>query len=190
MMVQPQIRDREATLRSLLEDRILLLDGAMGTMVQALDLDEAAVRGDRFADHPIDLKNFVDVLCLTQPEAVTEIHRKYLLAGADIVTTNTFGASPVGMEEFQLPPEVGPRNQLSGGAVCAARRATRWRHSFPGGHGSSPDRLARRPNRRQSPPTSKTPATAVQRSIKWPRPTTSRWPRWSRRVSTSCCRKR
>ena len=84
-------------LQELLASRILVLDGAMGTMVQALKLDEAAIRGDRFAGHTKDLKNFVDVLCLTHAESVTEIHRRYLDAGADIVETNTFGASTVGI---------------------------------------------------------------------------------------------
>ncbi len=124
MIVNPQTRDCEATLRSLLDDHILFLDGAMGTMVQALSLDETAVRGKRFAHHPVDLKNFVDVLCLTQPTAVTEIHRQYLLAGADIVTTNTFGASPAGMEEFQLPPDAVA--EINHAAVqCARARSKR-----------------------------------------------------------------
>ncbi len=116
-----QVRDCETTLRSLLDDRILLLDGAMGTMVQALNLDEAAVRGERFADHPVDLKNFADILCLTQPEAITEIHWKYLQAGADIVTTNTFGTSPVGVEEFRLSDAV--MREINMAAVNCARRA-------------------------------------------------------------------
>ncbi len=90
-------------LDSLLAERILLLDGAMGTQIQALGLDEAAVRGERFAGHHKDLKNFADILCLTHPQAVADIHRRYLAAGADIVETNTFGASPIGMEEFELP---------------------------------------------------------------------------------------
>jgi 5-methyltetrahydrofolate--homocysteine methyltransferase len=93
-------------LESLLDERILILDGAMGTMVQRLKLDDAQVRGERFARHPKDLSRFVDILCLTRPNDVTNIHRAYLAAGADIIETNTFGASLVGMEEFQLPPEL------------------------------------------------------------------------------------
>ena len=93
----------------------------MGTQVQALGLDEAAVRGERFADHHKDLKNFADILCLTHPEAVTDIHRQYLAAGADIVETNTFGASPVGMEDFALPLELVREINLA--AVACARRA-------------------------------------------------------------------
>ena len=113
--------DKTDLLDSLLAERILLLDGAMGTQVQALGLDEAGVRGERFADHHKDLKNFPDILCLTRPNEVTEIHRRYLAAGADIVETNTFGASLVGMEEFALPNEL--VREINAAAVACARRA-------------------------------------------------------------------
>ena len=104
-------------------DRIVILDGAMGTMVQALGLQEADIRGDRFRDHQADkdLKNFGDVLCLTQPDAVTEIHRRYFAAGADIVTTNTFGASPLGVREFGLADDLVP--ELNHAAVRCAKAA-------------------------------------------------------------------
>ena len=108
-------------LNSLLEERVLLLDGAMGTQVQALGLDEAGMRGERFAEHHRDLKNFADILCLTRPDDVTDIHRRYLAAGADIVETNTFGASPVGMEEFDLPLELVA--DINAAAVKCARIA-------------------------------------------------------------------
>lgn len=110
--------------RELVNQRILVLDGAMGTMVQRLKLDEAGVRGERFADHDPtkDLKNFTDILCLTHPESITDIHRRYLEAGADIVETNTFGASPVGMEEFALPNEL--VREINFAAVACARKAT------------------------------------------------------------------
>lgn len=85
-----------------LDERILVLDGASGTMIQALALDEDAIRGDRFAGHHKELKNFGDLLCITRPEDITNIHREYLEAGADIIETNTFGASPAGMEDFEL----------------------------------------------------------------------------------------
>ena len=80
-------------LKDELSRRILVLDGAMGTMVQALGLDEESMRGDRFRDHHKDLNRFSDILCLTRADDQVEIHRKYLQAGADIVSTNTFGAS-------------------------------------------------------------------------------------------------
>ena len=113
--------DKTDLLESLLEERILLLDGAMGTQIQALGLDERGARGERFARHHKDLKNFADILCLTNPQAVTEIHRRYLAAGADIVETNTFGASPIGMEEFELPLEL--VREINAAAVACARRA-------------------------------------------------------------------
>jgi 5-methyltetrahydrofolate--homocysteine methyltransferase len=113
--------DNTELLESLLNDRILLLDGAMGTQIQALGLDERGVRGERFAGHHKDLKNFADILCLTHPNEVTEIHRRYLAAGADIVETNTFGASPIGMDEFDLPNEL--VREINAAAVAVARRA-------------------------------------------------------------------
>jgi 5-methyltetrahydrofolate--homocysteine methyltransferase len=114
-------RDSTAQLESLLEERILILDGAMGTQIQDLKLDEAAIRGERFRDHDRDLKNYADILCLTRAADITEIHRHYLAAGADIVETNTFGASRVGMEEFNLPLELVLEINLA--AVACARKA-------------------------------------------------------------------
>ncbi|MFM7842905.1 MAG: methionine synthase, partial [Planctomycetota bacterium] len=104
-----------------LDRRILILDGAMGTMIQALRLTEQDVRGDRFGTHPKDLARFADILCLTQPAAITQIHRQYLEAGADIVETNTFGASFVGMEDYDLPRELVREINLA--AVRCARQA-------------------------------------------------------------------
>jgi 5-methyltetrahydrofolate--homocysteine methyltransferase len=115
------VPDRTDQLESLLSERILLLDGAMGTQVQALGLDERAVRTERFSSHHKDLKNFADILCLTHPKDITEIHRRYLAAGADIVETNTFGASPIGMEEFELPNEL--VREINSAAVKLARQA-------------------------------------------------------------------
>jgi 5-methyltetrahydrofolate--homocysteine methyltransferase len=113
---------RSELLQQSLSDRILILDGAMGTMVQALALNEQQMRGQRFESHHKDLKNFTDILSLTHPESLVEIHRQYLQAGADIVSTNTFGASPVGMEEFELPLELVA--EINQSAVQCARRAT------------------------------------------------------------------
>jgi 5-methyltetrahydrofolate--homocysteine methyltransferase len=126
------IIDKTDLLHSLLEERILVLDGAMGTQIQALELDEEAVRGERFADHHKDLKNFADILCLTHPEAIYEIHRRYFAAGADIVETNTFGASPIGMDEFVLPLELVDEINLA-----AAQLACRARDEF---NEKTPDR--------------------------------------------------
>src|SRR5687768_14342352 len=108
-------------LQSLLAERILILDGAVGTMIQRYQLTEEQVRGDRFHGHHKDLVRFSDILCLTHPEKITEIHRQYLAAGADIVETNTFGASLVGMDEFDLPREL--IREINVAAVRCARRA-------------------------------------------------------------------
>ena len=85
-----------------LSRRILVLDGAMGTMIQRLGLDEADFRGARFADHPSSLKGNNDLLVLTRPEAIAGIHRAYLEAGADILETNTFNATTVSMADYGL----------------------------------------------------------------------------------------
>ncbi|MDZ4659496.1 MAG: methionine synthase [Bythopirellula sp.] len=114
-------RDSSAILENLLEERILILDGAMGTQIQALGFDEQAIRGERFLGHDRDLKNFADILCLTHPAEITDIHRRYLAAGADIVETNTFGASPVGMDEFNLPLAL--VEEINAAAVVCARQA-------------------------------------------------------------------
>src|SRR6056297_3986005 len=108
-------------LSELLDQRILLLDGAMGTTVFAMGLSESSMRGGYLEDHHKDVKNFVDILSLTCPEAVTEIHRRFLAAGADIIETNTFGSSPLGMEEFELPGSM--MREINLAAVACARRA-------------------------------------------------------------------
>lgn len=86
----------------LLSERILILDGAMGTMIQRYKPTEADYRGKRFQSHPIDLKNAGDVLVLTQPGMIAEIHRQYLSAGADIIETDSFNANTISLEEFGL----------------------------------------------------------------------------------------
>jgi 5-methyltetrahydrofolate--homocysteine methyltransferase len=90
------------TLHDVLRDRIAILDGAMGTMVHALGLDEQGFRGEQFREHGRDLKNCIDVLTLTQGDAIRGIHAAYLEAGADIVETNTFGATSVALADFGL----------------------------------------------------------------------------------------
>ena len=77
-------------LEELLNERILFLDGAMGTMIQRYKLDEKDFRGDLFADHEIDLKGNNDLLSITRPEIISGIHNEYLNAGSDIIETNTF----------------------------------------------------------------------------------------------------
>ena len=89
-------------LQTLLAERILLLDGAMGSLIMDAKPTEADYRGERFKDHSIDLKNANDILVLTQPGIIEDIHRRYYEAGSDIVETNTFNANVISMEEFGL----------------------------------------------------------------------------------------
>jgi 5-methyltetrahydrofolate--homocysteine methyltransferase len=102
-MAQP---NRTEELRRLLDQRILVLDGAMGTQIQTYGLDERAFRGERFAEHPRDLKGASDVLSITNPAVLDEIHRKYLAAGADIIETNTFNAQAISFADYDLQPYV------------------------------------------------------------------------------------
>ncbi|MCX7401806.1 MAG: methionine synthase [Planctomycetia bacterium] len=119
MPTQPRSA-RLAQLQSLLAHRIAVLDGAMGTMVHALELDEQGFRGERFGDHPKDLKNCIDVLTLTQGDAIRGIHAAYLKAGADIVETNTFGATSMALADFGLSDYVREMNLT---AARLARKA-------------------------------------------------------------------
>lgn len=90
------------TLTDAARKRILIIDGAMGTMIQRYGLSERDFRGDRFQEHPCDLKGDNDLLCLTRPDIIEAIHRAYLEAGADIIETNTFNATRLSQAEYQL----------------------------------------------------------------------------------------
>ena len=96
------ISDRESLLRDALSQRILLLDGAMGTMIQSYKLEEADFRGERFQQHPCDLKGNNDLLSITKPEIIGAIHAAFLDAGADIIETNTFNSTSVAMADYQM----------------------------------------------------------------------------------------
>ncbi len=109
--------DVATTLRELLRRRILVLDGAMGTMIQRHGLGEADFRGARFADHPHDLKGDNEVLALTRPDVVAGIHDLYLAAGADIIETNSFSSTAIAQADYRLEPVVHELN------VAAARLA-------------------------------------------------------------------
>jgi 5-methyltetrahydrofolate--homocysteine methyltransferase len=89
-------------IKSELEKRILVLDGAMGTMIQRCKLREGDFRGDRFADHAVNLKGCNDVLNLVRPDIISDIHRQYLEAGADIIETNTFNSTSVSLTDYKL----------------------------------------------------------------------------------------
>ena len=88
------------TIQQLLDERILVLDGAMGTMIQRYGLTEEDFSGERFRELPGQQKGNNDLLCLTRPDVIEEIHRKYLQAGADIIETNSFNATPVSMADY------------------------------------------------------------------------------------------
>jgi len=93
---------RGAALAAILQQRIAIIDGAMGTMIQRHKLGEADFRGERFAAHGKDLKGNNDLLVMTRPEVIREIHAQYLAAGADIIETNTFGATSIAQEDYGL----------------------------------------------------------------------------------------
>src|SRR3990172_8722490 len=93
---------RIAALKEAAKHRILILDGAMGTMIQRYRLDEAGYRGTRFKDHRHDLKGNNDLLVLSQPKIISEIHDAYLEAGADIIETNTFNAQSISQSDYGL----------------------------------------------------------------------------------------
>src|SRR6184192_1375224 len=126
-MPQP---DRTAELHDLLRRRILILDGAMGTMIQRYTRDEAAYRGERFASHPRDLRGANDILCLTRPDVIEEIHRQYLEAGADIIETNTFNAQAISLADYGM--EALGYEISKAGAQCGRRAADAFMAANPG----------------------------------------------------------
>lgn len=94
--------NRKEELKALLQQRIMIIDGAMGTMIQRYRLEEKDYRGERFADWHVDLKGNNDLLCLTQPQIITAIHKEYLDAGAHILETNTFNAQRVSLADYEM----------------------------------------------------------------------------------------
>ena len=101
-------------LRQALSERILVLDGAMGTMIQRHGFGEADFRGERFAEWPTDVQGNNDLLSITQPDAIHGIHSAYLEAGADIIETDTFNANSIGLGEFGLDHMVAEVNGAAG----------------------------------------------------------------------------
>lgn len=102
------------TLKEILQERILVLDGAMGTMIQRYNLDEAGYRGERFSDYHRDIKGNNDLLSITQPDIIAEIHKEYLEAGADIVETNTFSATSIAQADYEMEDLAYELNLASG----------------------------------------------------------------------------
>jgi len=122
--VKPIAYTRGQALPGLLQQRIMVIDGAMGTMIQRYKLSEADYRGTRFADHPRDLKGNNELLQFTRPDVIEEIHRAYLAAGADLIETNTFGATSVAQDDYGLAAVAREMN------VEAARLAVRAARSY------------------------------------------------------------
>ena len=106
-------------LGSLVRERILILDGAMGTMIQQYNLTEEDFRGERFSQIPGQMKGNNDLLCLTRPDVIQDIHRKYLAAGADIIETNTFSSTRVSMADYHVQDYV---REMNLAAVRLARK--------------------------------------------------------------------
>ncbi len=109
-------------IRKELDKRILVIDGAMGTMIQRYKLEEQDYRGEQFRDWPTDVKGNNDLLSITRPDIITAIHRQYLEAGADIIETNTFSSTSIAMADYQMQSLV---HELNTAAVHCARQAIR-----------------------------------------------------------------
>ncbi len=117
------------SIQETLKKRILIIDGAMGTMIQRHKLTEADYRGTRFANWPSDLKGNNDLLCITQPAIVTGIHLQYLEAGADIVETNTFSSTSIAMADYDMQDLAYELNVAA--AKCAREAITQYKSKHP-----------------------------------------------------------
>jgi 5-methyltetrahydrofolate--homocysteine methyltransferase len=107
-------------IRKALEERILIIDGAMGTMIQRHKLEDKDYRGERFKDWPSDIKGNNDLLSITQPAIITGIHKQYLAAGADIIETNTFNAQRISMADYHMEELC---TEINIAAVACAKKA-------------------------------------------------------------------
>src|SRR3989442_2593102 len=118
-------------IEKLLAERIVILDGAMGTMIQQYKLAAADYRGAQFANHASDLKGNNDLLCLTKPEVIEEIHTQYLEAGADIIETNTFNSQSISQADYGLEHIIYDLNLAA--AKVARRAAAKFENRFVAG---------------------------------------------------------
>ncbi len=173
---------RGAALPALLARRIVIIDGAMGTMIQRYKLGEADYRGERFVDHPKDLKGNNELLQLTRPDVMREIHDAYLAAGADIIETNTFGATSIAQEDYGLAAR-GARDERGRRAHRARgrRRGEHARRAALRGRRAGPDAAHRQHQPRRQRP------RRAQRELRrsCARPTTSR-PRACSKAASTC----
>ena len=116
------MKAERADIREEIKKRVLVLDGAMGTLIQAYQLSEKDFRGKLFENHPVDLKGCNDLLCLTRPDVIAEIHEKYLEAGADIIETNTFNATSVSLADYKLEAQVYAINKAAAEIASASAK--------------------------------------------------------------------
>ena len=121
---------RIAALHRAARERILVLDGSWGVMIQRRELSEAGFRGERFADHPVQMKGNNDILCLTRPDIVANLHDQYFAAGADITETNTFSATTIAQDDYRLDADAVWDINLEG-AKLARASADRWTAQEP-----------------------------------------------------------
>ena len=122
--------EKSQTLEHLFYERIVILDGAMGSMIQTYPLTEQDFRGAQFAKHPQDLKGNNDLLCLTRPDVIEEIHSRYFAAGADVVETNTFSSTSIAQADYHLESIIPELNLAAVG--CARRAALKAEAATPG----------------------------------------------------------
>ena len=135
------MKDIRAQLEQALAERILVLDGSWGVLIHRRELTEEEYRGERFAAHSHDVKGDPDLLNITRPQVVEEIHDSYFAAGADIATTNTFTATRIGQADYDLGDHA--REMSLEGARLARAAADRWTRRRPTGRASSPAPSAR-----------------------------------------------
>lgn len=178
----PNIRpDCTDELTAALRQRIMVIDGAMGTAIQRDRPDEAGYRGERFKDWPSDLVGNNDLLNLTQPQIIEGIHREYLEAGADILETNTFNANAISLSDYGMEELSYELNYA--GAALARKAADEF--STRTSPATSPGRWGRRRGPRRSRRTSTIPGPATSPTTSWSPPTSRRPTAWSTAVSTS-----
>jgi len=174
--------DPLSALRDLCSRRILVLDGAMGTMIQRHDLTEDDFRGERFADVSSDLQGNNDLLSITRPDVIGDIHRQYLAAGADIIETNTFSSTSIAQDDYDLSHIATDLNVASAQLAreAADEFSTDEKPRFVAGAIGPTNKTL------SVSPTSTTPATGTSRSTRSGMPTSSRRAASWRAASTSC----
>ena len=174
---------RTRALNEAVAKRILIIDGAMGTMIQRHKLKEADYRGTRFADTTRDVTGNNDLLCLTQPQIISQIHNDYLAAGADIIETNTFNAQRISMADYGMEDLSYEINVAA--ARLAREAADAWIGERRTSRASSPAPSAPPIAPRRYRPTSTIPASATSASTSCARSTPSRRAALSRAAPTS-----